>query len=366
MADLQELASKLTIHEAAALVAIIHEKNTTNKGDRFGLYPVKDWNAFERLKKLEASRWTADEVEFNEDLEDFLALPADKQKPLLMSFGFFAVGDGSIAGSIAYRMILIAPTFEKQAFYICQLDNERTHGETYGKMIHELVKDPAERDDIFHAVERIQSIKNMNKFIEDIFTNPDGERSLLVAMACAEFLMFTPLFCIIFWYRAYMKGKLDKIILSNEQIAKDEALHCLNGCENYKDLSDKYTDEEVHQIVAKVVNLVDAFADDTLTGLNLQDLSPDNVKRYIRVVADDLLFRLGHSELYGTENPFPWMTFIRLRNKTNFYEGTVAEYGRFNMNKAIKTAKVLSGETVDDEGASGDQDDVDENGDPLF
>ena len=64
---IQQLSDLLTIHEAASLVVKIHEKTTTvSKGKRFGLYPINDWNAFERTKRLEASFWQADEVEFNE------------------------------------------------------------------------------------------------------------------------------------------------------------------------------------------------------------------------------------------------------------------------------------------------------------
>ncbi len=365
---LDKLSTQLTIHEAAALVAIIQEKqNGQNKAKRFGLYPVQNWGAFERLKKLEAGRWTADEIEFSEDINDFNEMMASEQRPLLMSFGFFAVGDGAVAGSIAYRMILIAPSFEAQSFYICQLDNERTHGETYGKMIHTLVTDEKERHEIFEAVEKVESIKAMSQFIEDIFTNPEGDRALYVTLACAEFLMFTPLFCIIFWYRAFMKGKIKRIIFSNEQIAKDEAQHCLNGCENYKELppNQRYTDDQIHTIIDRVVRLVDRFADEALLGTQLQDLTPENVKSYIRVVADDLLFELGHSPLYSVENPFPWMEFIRLRNKTNFYEGAVGEYSRVSLKKIVQTAKFYSGQTNQLE-ASESEVVVDESGDLLF
>ena len=349
--DLTYLASELTIHEAAALVARIHERDAQSKEDRFSLYPVKDWGAFERLKKLEASHWTADEIEFSEDINDFNGFNLDERRPLLRAFGFFAVGDGSVAASIAYRMILIARTFEQQGFYICQLDNERVHGETYGKMIHTLVTDENERKETFASADKIESIKAMTQYIEDIFTDPEGDSDLLTTLACAEFLMFIPLFCIIFWYRAFKKGKIGRIILSNEQIAKDEALHCLNGCENYKGLPEeqRFTDQKIHQKIAHVVSLIDNFADETLSDVKLIDLTAENVKGYVRFVADSVLRELGHTTLYNGESPFPWMEFINLRNKTNFYEGTVAEYSRFNVKKAIQDAAKFSGLKVEDQ-----------------
>jgi ribonucleoside-diphosphate reductase beta chain len=341
---LDKLCDILTIHEAGSLVSRIHERRSVlSKGKRFGLYPINNWTAYERTKRLEASFWQADEVEFNDDRNDFNSLDSNEQFPLLMAFGFFAVGDGSIASMLAYQMILLASSFENQMFYVVQLHNEIVHGETYGKMIYTLVSDPAKRDAIFSAVETVKSIKDMNEFIEHAFTYPEGKKQIYVSLASAEYIMFTPLFCIIFWYRAYKKGKIPRIIFSNEQISKDEAAHCENGCANYRALppSEKYTDEKVHVYVDKVVQLVSAFAEEVLSGVSLTELTPENVKQYIKYVADDLFDRLDHPKYYNVSNPFTWMNLTNLVPKTNFYEGTVGEYGRFNVEESIRKAMAL-------------------------
>lgn len=343
---IETLSGILTVHEAATLVAKIHERTSQiKKGKRFGMYPIEDPEAFERMKRLEAAYWTADEVDFTQDRNDFEQLSPDEQRPLLMAFGFFAVGDGSIASMLAYRMILTAETFERQCFYVSQLDNERVHGETYGKMIYTLVPDQARRDEIFNAVDRVQSIKKMNEFIEHSFTYPQGKKEIYVSLAAAEYILFTPLFCIIFWYRNYKPGKLDQVLFSNELIAKDEAVHCQNSCENYRTLpdSEKYTDSELHAYIDKVCQLVFDFADEVFSGISLPELTPSNVKQYVKFVADDLLVRLGHSTLYRVESPFVWMTFTNLVPKSNFYEKKVGEYARFNVVDSIsKTKQLLS------------------------
>lgn len=344
---LDQLAETLTINQAASLVARIHEKQSSvGKGKRFGMYPIADWAAFERMKKLEASFWVADETEFTDDRNDFNELSVEEQHPLLMAFGFFAVGDGSIASMLAYRMILISESFEQQAFYALQLDNERVHGETYGKMIYTLIQNPAKRDQIFNAVENVQSIKKMNAFIENSFTHPHGKKELYVALASAEYLFFTPLFCIIFWYRAYKRGKLGRVIFSNELIAKDEAAHCQNGCENYKALpaAERYTDSEIHAFIKQVCELIFDFADEVLSSIHLEELTPENVKQYIKFVADDELERLGHSKMYNVQSPFEWMDFTNLVPKSNFYEKPVGEYARFNAKDSVGKARELCGE----------------------
>jgi ribonucleotide reductase beta subunit family protein with ferritin-like domain len=347
---LEGLSDQLTLREAASLIARIHAKTSmVNKGKRFGMYPIDDWAALERTKRLEASFWTANEVDFTDDRNDFNELSEDEQKPLLLAFGFFAVGDGSIASMLAFQLILTAPTFEKQSFYVVQLDNERVHGETYSEMIYTLVSDPVQRDQLFRAVENVQSIKNMNEFIENAFMRAQTEKETYISLAAAEYLLFTPLFCIIFWYRAYKKEKLQQIIFSNEQIAKDEAAHCENGCVNYRSLppSEQYTDKEIHAFVDHVCGLVDAFAEELCANITLAELTAENIQQYVRYVADDLLTRLGHPTYYDVRNPFLWMDFTNQVPKSNFYEKTVGEYSRFNVGEAIDKIKRLCNERPD-------------------
>lgn len=109
---------------------------------------------------------------------------------------------------------------------------------------------------------------------------------------------------------------------------------------NYRKLPDrlKYSDDEIHQHIDHVVKLVSDFADEVLSDVHLIELTPDNVKQYIRYVADDLFNRLNHSKYYNVNNPFVWMNFTDLVPKTNFYEGTVGEYSRFNVDNVIDEA----------------------------
>jgi len=342
---LESLSDDLTLREAATLIAKVHAKaSQIGKGKRFGMFPIHDWSAFERTKRLEASFWTANEVDFTEDRHDFDQLSEDEKWPLLMAFGFFAVGDGSVASMLAFQMILTAKTFEEQSFYVAQLDNERVHGETYSKMIFTLVSDPAKRDQIFNAVENIHSIKRMNEFIEDSFMNAQTHKETYISLAATEYVLFQPLFCVIFWYRAYKPEKLKQIIFSNELIAKDEAAHCENGCQNYRELpvEERYTDAEVHAIIDQVCMLVDAFAEELCAEITLPELTVQNIKQYVRYVADDLFDRVGHTPYYYVENPFVWMDFTNLIPKTNFYEKTVGEYSRFNVQEAIQKIRNIT------------------------
>jgi len=353
---LDTLASMLSIHESATLLSKVHDNNTKlNRAKRYGLHPVKDINSFRRSKQLEARSWVSETIKFDQDLTDFQEFTEEEKRPLLKIFGFFNVGDGSIASTLAYQMIVTAESFEKSHFYIVQLDNERVHAETYSRMITTLVSDPDERNKIFNLVETNKSIKRMTDFIEEARTYPiklkshddnnikivPDAKQLYVCLAIAEYLLFTPLFCIIFWYRAYKPGKIKQILFSNEEIARDECCHCMNGCMNYLQLDDKYTNEEIHELVDMVVTMMDDFADEVTIDVNLEELTPDNIKQYTRFVADDLLERVNHKTYYNVTNPFVWMTYTNLIPKNNFYELQVGEYSRLNVDEAVKLAEDL-------------------------
>lgn len=343
---IEKLSHILTPMEAGAVLSKVHKTQTqVGAGKRFGIYPIEDWEAYERMKNLEAAKWPASEVKFNDDIESFNELTEEEKRPLLMAFGFFAVGDGTITSMLAYRMLTIAPTLEKQLFYIVQMDNERVHAETYSNMIYTLVPDEEKRIEILTAVENIQTIKKMNEMIEESLEALDGEREMYFLLASTEYIMFTPLFCVIFWYRAYHKEKIHGVIFSNELIAKDEASHCINGTENYRSLPAhlRYTNEEIWVKMDAFVERVSDFAREMLENVNLPELTVENVIQYTKYVADDQLKRMGHKKYYNVDSPFLWMNFTKLVNKTNFYEGTVGEYKRYDVREDLEQARKFSG-----------------------
>ena len=343
---IETLASILTIHEAGALVAQINEKNIISKAKRFGFYPIEDFGSFERMLKMDASFWLADEIVFSESKTDFAELSKEEQNALLTIFAFFAVGDGTISSMLAYQLVLISKSFECQCFYIKQLHQETVHGHVYGNMIQTLVGDSEQRDRIYHAVENVPAIEAMNQYITDAFTYPDGERQLYISLALSEYVFFTPLFCIIFWFRAYRQGKIQKVLEANEQIAKDEASHCVHGCMKYLDLpvNERYSNEEIHKIVDDVVKLVSNLAHHMIYDqkIELEELTYDNLVQYIKFVADDLLERVQHKTLYNVTNPFVWMVYTQFERKANMYEGTTMEYKRFAVADKLKEAKELN------------------------
>ncbi len=59
----------------------------------------------------------------------------------------------------------------------------------------------------------------------------------------------------------------------------------------------------------------------------LLGLTHEMMQEYTQFIADRRVERLGLPKLYGSRNPFPWMSeIIDLRKEKNFFETRVTEY----------------------------------------
>ncbi len=66
------------------------------------------------------------------------------------------------------------------------------------------------------------------------------------------------------------------------------------------------------------------------TGKTTADLTPEEVKEYIRYIADRRLLGLGMKKIFGSENnPLPWLDYmLNGVEHTNFFENRATEYAR--------------------------------------
>lgn len=85
---------------------------------------------------------------------------------------------------------------------------------------------------------------------------------------------------------------------------------------------------KIYQACRDMVALEDAFIDRCFELGDLDWLKAEDVKKYIRFIADRRLVQLGLKPNYGIpENPFPWIeTMINLDEFVNFFEAEVTEY----------------------------------------
>jgi len=79
-----------------------------------------------------------------------------------------------------------------------------------------------------------------------------------------------------------------------------------------------------------IVTHEDAFIDLAFGLGEIQGLTPNDVKSYIRFIADRRLAQLGLQPMYQIErNPLPWLDdILNGVEHTNFFENRVTEYAK--------------------------------------
>ncbi len=291
--------------------------------DRFVLFPIKHHDMWQMYKKAEASFWTAEEIDLSQDLTDWNTKLTDDERYFIKHvLAFFAASDGIVNENLAVNFMQEVQYPEARCFYGYQIMIENIHSETYSLLIDTYIKDPAEKNKLFHAIETVPCVTQKAEWALRWISNGNfNER--LVAFAAVEGIFFSGSFCSIFWLKK--RGLMPGLSFSNELISRDEGLHCDFACLIYTQLVNQLGSQKVTQIITDAVEIEKQFVTDALP-VKLIGMNADLMCQYIEFVADRLLVSLGCSKHYNTSNPFDFMELISLQNKTNFFEKRVAEY----------------------------------------
>ena len=291
--------------------------------DRFVLFPIEKDDIWQFYKKAEASFWTAEEIDLGQDLKDWNNLNDGERHFITHVLAFFAASDGIVNENLAENFVSEVQYTEAKFFYGFQIAIENIHSETYSLLIDTYVKDNAEKDKLFHAVETIPCVgKKADWALRWIDNGSFAER--LIAFAAVEGIFFSGSFCSIFWLKK--RGLMPGLTFSNELISRDEGLHCDFACHLYTDhLINKLPVETLQTIIKDAVEIEKEFVTDAIP-VKLIGMNAELMCQYIEFVADRLLVELGSSKIYNVTNPFDFMDMISLQGKTNFFEKRVAEY----------------------------------------
>ncbi len=291
--------------------------------DRFVLFPIKHNDIWSFYKKAEASFWTAEEIDLSQDTVDWENKLNDDERHFIKHvLAFFAASDGIVNGNLAINFLNEVQYPEARCFYGFQVMMENIHSETYSLLIDTYIKDTAEKNHLFKAIDTLPCVKKKAEWAVR-WINKGSFAERLVAFAAVEGIFFSGSFCSIFWLKK--RGLMPGLSFSNELISRDEGLHCDFACLLYNQLVNKLPEESVKEIIANAVEYEKEFVSDALP-VKLIGMNAELMCQYIEFCADRLLLSLGVGKIYNAKNPFDFMEMISLQGKTNFFEKRVSEY----------------------------------------
>ena len=307
--------------------------------NRFVIFPIKHHDIWEWYKKMEASFWTAEEIDLSQDLNDWNNKLNDEERYFVKHIlAFFAASDGIVNENLAENFVNEVQYAEAKFFYGFQIMMENIHSETYSLLIDTYVKDEAEKDELFNALEIFPAIKKKAdwalKWIES-----DSFAERLIAFAAVEGIFFSGAFCSIYWLKK--RGLMPGLTFSNELISRDEGVHCDFAVHLHNNhLVNKVPKERIRSIIVDALKIEREFITESLP-VSLIGMNAVLMTQYLEFVADRLLVELGCEREYNTANPFDFMDMISLQGKTNFFEKKVAEYQKAGvMNTDVEAQKI--------------------------
>ncbi|KAG8953632.1 Ribonucleotide-diphosphate reductase (RNR), small subunit [Tulasnella sp. 424] len=294
---------------------------------RFVLFPIQYKEIWQMYKKAEASFWTAEEMDLSKDQHDWENKLNDNERHFISHvLAFFAASDGIVNENLVERFSNEVQAAEARCFYGFQIMMENIHSETYSLLIDTYIKDAAEREYLFDAIDTIPCIKRKADWALEWINDKEstfGER--LVAFAAVEGIFFSGAFASIFWLKK--RGLMPGLTFSNELISRDEGMHTDFACLLFSHLRKRPHPDTVQLIITQAVKIEQEFLTDALP-CSLIGMNAILMKQYIEFVADRLLVALGNPKYYNSTNPFDFMDMISLQGKTNFFEKRVSDYAK--------------------------------------
>jgi len=308
------------------------EKILIENPDRFVIFPIQYDDIWDYYKTHQAAFWTAEEVDLSNDIRDWEKLTENERFFVKNVLSFFAASDGIVNENLAENFVKEVQYPEAKFFYGFQLMMENIHSLMYSLLIDTYVSDPKEKDECFHAIDRLPAVqKKANWALNWIKNSTFKER--LVAFAAVEGRFFSGSFCSIFWLksRGLMQGlcNANALIFKDENLHTDFAIHLLNN-----HIENKPSEKRIKEILLSALDIEKEFITESLP-VSMIGMNSNLMKQYLEFVTDQLLVKLGCSKQFNVEQPFKFMEQIAVETKGNFFESRTIEYQKAKLGEAL-------------------------------
>jgi ribonucleoside-diphosphate reductase beta chain len=188
----------------------------------------------------------------------------------------------------------------------------------------------------FGAFLEYEAMKDKHDYMQTfgVDTNADIARTLAMFGAFTEGLQLFASFAMLMNFPRFNKMKGMGQIVSWS--VRDESLHCEGMVKLYHAFAKetgavtKSVADDIIDNCRTVVALEDKFIDLAFEAGEVQGMTPDDIKGYIRFIADWRLRQLHLPEIYGAkENPLPWLqSMLSGVEHANFFEARATEYSK--------------------------------------
>lgn len=316
------------------------EINALKVTEAKGFYkPFKYPFAFEAYKIQNQMHWTPDEVPLGDDVKDWnLKLSAAERNLLTQLFRFFTTGDIDVGQAYMDKYMKVFKNEEVRMMLSSFVNMEAVHAHAYSLLLDTVGMPEVE----YQAFKQYEAMAAKHDYVTSFDVEDEGSvaRAVAVFSAFTEGLQLFSTFAILMNFArgdlprgARMKG-MNQIVTWS---IRDESLHVEAMSRLFRVYIDEHPHlwtvefrEELYAICRKMVELEDAFIDLAFEQGGIDGLTPEEVKQYIRFIADRRLQGIGLEPIYGIEkNPLKWLDYMLSGvEHANFFESRATEYSK--------------------------------------
>jgi len=292
--------------------------------------------AYDAWLKHEQAHWLHTEVPMMEDVKDWKKkLTAEEKQFLTNIFRFFTQGDIDVAGGYVNNYLPYFPQPEIRMMLMGFAAREALHIAAYSHLIETVGMPEATYNEFLEY----QEMRDKHDYVTELSSTNGTLAStathIAVFSAFTEGMQLFSSFIMLlnFPRHGIMKGMGQIVTWS----IVDETQHAENMIRLFKEFIKEnpeiWNDElksKIYSIAEKMVELEDKFIDLAFAMGGIDGLSADDVKSYIRYIADRRLISLGLKGVFKVKkNPLPWVEeMINAPTHTNFFENRATDYSK--------------------------------------
>ena len=278
--------------------------------------------------------WLPEEIPLAEDVRDWQKKLTPHEKNLLTQiFRFFTQADVEVNNCYLRHYTTVFKPTEVLMMMTAFASMETIHVAAYSHLLDTIGMPESE----YSAFLKYKEMKDKYDYMQNFNVNNKREIAKTVAVfsAFTEGLQLFASFAILLNFPRFnkMKGMGQVVTWS----VRDETLHCNSMikifntfCAENPGLLDASLKKEITDACRTIVEHEDAFIDLAFEMGPIEGLTAQQIKDYIRWIANRRLLQLKMDEIYDVkENPLEWIdTMLNGVEHMNFFEGRATEYSK--------------------------------------
>ena len=288
--------------------------------------------AYDSWIKHEQSHWLHTEVPMVEDVKDWKNRLTDAEKKFLTNiFRFFTQGDIDVAGGYVTNYLPHFPQPEVRMMLLGFAAREALHVAAYSHLIETL----GMPETTYNEFLEYAAMRDKHDYILNNSSSSSVAENIAMFSAFTEGMQLFSSFIMLLNFPRHGKMKGMGQIVTWSIV--DETMHAESMIkmfrtyvEENKEIWNDDLKSRIYTIAERMVELEDKFIDLAFEMGAMEDLTSEDVKKYIRYIADRRLISLGMKGIFKVKkNPLPWVEeMINAPTHTNFFENRATDYAK--------------------------------------